>query len=346
VTRAQPHDALFKAAFTDPAHAVPHLRLLLPPRLAARVDFAHLAVVPGSFVDPKLRLRHTDILYGARIGRRKALIYVLHEHQSSVDTLMPLRLLAYMLRIWEAHLARHAKAKRLPAILPLVVYHGDTRWHAATSFHDLLDVDDEDRADLAPFVPQFSFLLDDLTQAADASLRARRMTAFGRLVLWLLKRTRDQNPEHLLRGLVAWGEVLRELVRAPNGAAALELALRYIIEVRSDVAPEELPALIGQGAGPEAEEIAMNGLQKLIEKGRVEGRSEGARQTLLRQLAAKFGDLPAAVTARVQAASETEVEAWTLRVLTAAILADVFAEPRHAGAASGPGPQAKPRARR
>jgi predicted transposase YdaD len=331
VSKSQPHDALFKAAFADPEHAAPHLRLLLPPRVAARVDFARLAVVPGSFVEPKLRLRHADVLYSAPIGRRRALIYVLHEHQSSIDALMPLRLLAYMARIWEAHLARFPKAKRLPAIIPIVVYHGATRWRAATSFLELLDVDEDDRAELAPFIPTFRFLLDDLTQATDATLRARRITAFGRLVLWLLKRARDQRPEHLLHGLVAWGEVLREILRAPNGAAALELALRYIIEVRSDVAPKELPALVGQGAGPEAEEIAMNGLQKLIEEGRV----EGGRRTLLRQLAAKFGDVPEEITARVQAASETEVEAWTLRILTASTLDEVFAAPR-----------AKPRARR
>ncbi|MFT3769061.1 MAG: hypothetical protein QM820_26775 [Minicystis sp.] len=180
-------------------------------------------------------------------------------------------------------------------------------------------------------------MLDDLTQASDESLRARRMSAFGRLVLWALKHARD--PESIVAGLGPWAAVIQEMLRAPNGQAAFELLLRYIFEVRPDLAPDELPALVAASVGPEVEEIAMNALEKWLEEGaekaRREGRDEGRRETLLKQLAVKFGPVPDDATARVQKASATEVEAWTLRVLSATSLAEVFAEPR-----------AKPRTRR
>ncbi|MEO5726864.1 MAG: Rpn family recombination-promoting nuclease/putative transposase, partial [Byssovorax sp.] len=43
---------------------------------------------------------------------------VLFEHQSTVDALMPFRLLQYMVLIWERHLQVHSEDKRLPPIVP------------------------------------------------------------------------------------------------------------------------------------------------------------------------------------------------------------------------------------
>ncbi|MFT3768775.1 MAG: Rpn family recombination-promoting nuclease/putative transposase [Minicystis sp.] len=347
--RTQPHDALFKAAFTDPEHAAGHLRSLLDPAIAARIDFASLEVVPGSFVDEDLRLRHTDLLYRVRVGRKKALLYVLHEHQSTVDVLMVLRLLTYMRRIWDDHLAKHPKAKTIPAIIPVVVYHGEARWYAATSFAELFDLDDDDRTALAPYLPSFRFVLDDLSLASDASIRGRKMSAFGRIVLWALKHARERG--RILEDLAPWADLIKEMLRARNGQAAFELLLRYILEVRPDVALDELPALVATSFGPDAEEATMNALERWLEENTrearrqareearkealAEGQREGQREMLSKLLVAKFGALPDTAAARVRNASATELEVWMLRVLTATSLAEVFAEPR-----------AKPRARR
>ena len=64
---------------------------MLPPRLAAAIDFDTLALAPGSFVDEALRERHTDLLYAVRLRERDALSYLVFEHQSVVDPLMPFR---------------------------------------------------------------------------------------------------------------------------------------------------------------------------------------------------------------------------------------------------------------
>jgi predicted transposase YdaD len=54
------HDALFKATFSQVEHAAGELQAILPPGLCARLDFATLALCPGTFVDDELRQRHTD----------------------------------------------------------------------------------------------------------------------------------------------------------------------------------------------------------------------------------------------------------------------------------------------
>ena len=97
-----PHDGLFKTAFSQPDLARSELELVLPPALREQLDMSTLAVCPGSFADgtsPELR---ADVLYRVVTHTGEAaLVYVLLEHQSSFDPRMPLRLLGYMLRVWE-----------------------------------------------------------------------------------------------------------------------------------------------------------------------------------------------------------------------------------------------------
>jgi predicted transposase YdaD len=84
------------------------------------------------------------------------LLYVLFEHQSPVDPLMLFRLLAYMVRIWEAHLKSEPEARRLPAIIPVVLHHSRSGWTAKVAFEDLLDVDPVVLAEIAPLCAAFS----------------------------------------------------------------------------------------------------------------------------------------------------------------------------------------------
>ncbi|WP_437630658.1 DUF4351 domain-containing protein [Sorangium sp. So ce854] len=58
-----------------------------------------------------------------------------------------------------------------------------------------------------------------------------------------------------------------------------------------------------------------------------QGRQEGERAILLRQLRARFGELPDAAVARVEGAETAALERWAERVLSANTLADVLDEP-------------------
>ncbi|HZF50952.1 MAG TPA: DUF4351 domain-containing protein [Polyangiaceae bacterium] len=67
--------------------------------------------------------------------------------------------------------------------------------------------------------------------------------------------------------------------------------------------------------------------KKYVAQGRQEGRKEGEFNLLLRQLRARFGELPAAVVTRIEAADIDELERWGERVLSARTLAEVLDEP-------------------
>jgi hypothetical protein len=68
----------------------------------------------------------------------------------------------------------------------------------------------------------------------------------------------------------------------------------------------------------------MSTADRLIAQGRVEGRVEGQANSLLRLLEARFGALPDDVRGRVRSAAIEDLDRWTVRVLDAKSLADVF----------------------
>lgn len=63
------------------------------------------------------------------------------------------------------------------------------------------------------------------------------------------------------------------------------------------------------------------------QEGRQEGQREGERALLKRQLRSRFGDVPAAVSARIETADDTDVDRWSVLILTAHSLDEVFEDP-------------------
>ena len=96
---SQPHDALFRAAFTAPDQAAELLRAFLPKALADALDWPALEHVPATFVDSELRDHHADLLFRTEAGGRQVLVYLLLEHKSADDRWTALQLLRYVVRI-------------------------------------------------------------------------------------------------------------------------------------------------------------------------------------------------------------------------------------------------------
>ena len=318
--------------FGKPEHAQGVLRAVVPPALAEALDWSQLTLRPGSFVDLALKEQHTDLLYSAtwRDGG-EVLVYFLFEHLSAPpkDGLIAYRLLRYQVRIWEDWHAAHPAAKSLPMIIPIVMYHGVTSWSVPRWFDAVLDVPAGVRQEVAPYLVQFAYLLNDLSEISDDELREGAMwTALAKLVAMCFKHARTS--ADFLQLLARWMDVVREVVRAPHGLKALAQVLCYILEVNEHVERKALQALLERELGPEAKDAIVTVGQQLREEGRQEAREEGRRRlqdVLLGLLRQRFGDeVDAAVERRVSTASLDQIEIWTRRVLSAVTLAELLAD--------------------
>ena len=320
-----PHDALFKHTFSDPRHAEGALRSVLPEGLSRRFAWDTLERVPGSFVDAKLKDRHTDLLFrveqvspaAGAAGNEPVLVYLLFEHQSTPHSLMAFRLVAYSVRIWEEWLKEHADARRLPAIVPIVLHHGAGGWTGARTLEDLYDLDAEALEAAGPHVLRMRFLLDDLGLETDEALRERAMTALGRLVIYCLRHARE--PAELVAGLREWGALVEEVMAAPDGAAALQTVLRYVLMVHPEATKIVLHQIEAAFGDEKVKEALMTAGEMLIQQ----GEARGELRMLRKQLTLRFGPLTDAANARLEAADVPTLETWGERVLTAASLDEV-----------------------
>jgi predicted transposase/invertase (TIGR01784 family) len=318
-----PHDKFFKAVFSGLEHAQSELAAILPASIVRTIDWGTLMLLSGDYADLNAESMESDLLFKAQLEGHDALLYLLFEHQSSVDRTMPFRLLRYMTRIW-ARFAKDAPNERLPVIIPLVLHHGERGWAASTKFRELLHVPEPLAATLAPFIPDFTYVLDDLSMLDDHALRNRALTDLARIALVVLQRCRDsQDPAAILR---PWIQTLLAVLAAPDGREALQLVARYTAEA-SDAEPELIYRFFIE-LGPEAEEIVMSTADRIREQGRhigvAEGRAQGVAATLTRLLTLRFGPLSPAVLDRIHAAAPAELERWTDLVLTAPSLEDVL----------------------
>src|SRR5688500_5448255 len=180
-----PHDLFARYTFGHPERAAAELRAVLPPHVVSEVDWSSLRREPGSVVDPELRETESDLLFTARLRTgHPLLLYVLLEHQSTVDPWMALRMLRYVVRQVERWRQEHPESTRLPVIIPLVMYHGpDGVWTAPRRVEELFDLPgaEEARERWRGLVPRFEYLLDDLTAEREEALSTRPGPPLARL---------------------------------------------------------------------------------------------------------------------------------------------------------------------
>ena len=278
-----PHDKLAKATFSDIPTAVAFLQEHLAPNLANKIEWDSLRIESGSFIDPQFTASESDLLYSARIDKTDIFLYILFEHQSTDDGWIALRLLAYMVRIWEKALRADSSLKKLPPIIPIVLAQSDKLWQAPIHFSDLIEAPADLASDLAAHTPHFSYRLVELYRIPFDKILG---TPMGILTLRALKAERIGE---LLDDIV-WDEAL--MVQLPP--FAIEMLLRYIL--RADIDKDQFLNKIKNITNQSIQSSAMTLEQQFRQEGRQEGRQEeqifSKQQAVIEVLETRFEQVP------------------------------------------------------
>ena len=292
----QPHDKLFKLGFSDPETAAAFLSDQFPAPLSKAIEWKNLELLSGSFIDEKLRARESDLLFSAPLAGRETLIYLLFEHQSTEDKWITLRLLRYMVSIWEKHRASTPEGL-LPPILPVVLAQNDRAWSLCPDFRSLLDVPDDLADDFRSFLPDFAFRL---VQLAHLPYEAIRGTPAGVVFLRVMKAERRGE----LLGAPVWDESL--LARLPR--ELFEALVTYLCQADIDIEGIERKLMAIQS--PELRNTAMTYAETLHQRGRFQGHLEGRLATLrnavLTALELRFNAVPEGVAEAIRHLSDEE----------------------------------------
>lgn len=311
------HDHLIKLLLGRPATAAAFLRERLPPDIVALMAPELPELMPGSFIDGGRRSHHTHLLFRlALTGGRSAFVPVLIEHVSrrrSHPVVLP-KLMRYMALMGEKHL-EDGHGLPLPPVIPLVIYQGTKPWSEAPNYAGLYDVD----TPLAPFVPDFAYLMFDLGATPDEDLSAQAFLRFGLAVLKFARGAPDFARRLLT---LATEEVYRD-----DRVLAL---LRYIAEVYAELDRKTLEALIAPLANEEHSQMTTL-LQRLFAEGKAEGMQvgeanglrKGKADSLRIVLEQKFGPLPQEMLEKIEDADLATLESWMRRGVLAASLDEV-----------------------
>ncbi len=176
------HDKFFQETFTRKEIAESFLKHYLPEQLIPHINFGSLSIIKDSFIDKELLEHFSDILYTVGFKKTDIYIYLLFEHKSYKEKLVAFQLLRYMVKIWDQHLKQHPKTKKLPAVFPMVLYHGKTEWKIPENFQSVIQKDAVSL--LKEYIPEFSYRLYDISHMSDDEIRGG---VLGRIVLMIFK---------------------------------------------------------------------------------------------------------------------------------------------------------------
>lgn len=291
-TTHNPHDKLFKEAFSRHDMAVGFFEHYLPAELVERLDLDTLRQESASFTDEALRGSESDLLFTVQIDQRPALLYCLFEHQSSPDSWMPLRLLRYILGIWEQYRKQNPKATKLPPILPLVLYQGGDAWTTDTLLSSLIEIPEG----LSAFQPEFCHLLVDLNEISSDDLQG---TPSLQAILVALKTSRNRKAhefEVLVRLLAAILHIDPSLIRS---------VMLYLYSVDNET---DITEYIKQAEAlnqPELQEAFMTIADKLRKEGRQEGRQEALQEDIVEILELRFQSVSYSIKNQLEDISDT-----------------------------------------
>ena len=254
-----PHDKLFRASMQYPEVAREFLELHLPESIKKGLDFTTLVACPNSFIDEELKLLQSDVLLKALVFGEETYLYVLAEHQSKPDPLMPLRLMKYMIKIWDFHCQQFStkSALPLPVIVPLVFFTGSSQYNVARTLADLCGTNAETMRNIL----QMPYSLIDANAIPEEKLTSRMWAGTMEFIM------RNRFKQHLSVELLKIASNLNHLFLEKNGQLVLEL-LTYIVNVDDEHRTiQELMDIMHSQLSPNVENEIMSLAEKLKDEG-------------------------------------------------------------------------------
>ena len=218
------HDSFIRGSMQHIEVARDFLAKHLPINIVSRIQFDTLKAKPDSFISDQHRISMSDILYSVNIDNSPSYIYVMVEHQSTAQRLMPYRMLKYVLEICDRHLKQQTDKydnKKLPIILPLVFYNGKASPYPYST--DIYDCFTDPELAKAFFCKPFQLI--DITTISDAELTTHQHAAVMEL---LAKHIHARDRIKVIR-LMAQADLFVLLSDIGSGKY-LEFVIKYILD--------------------------------------------------------------------------------------------------------------------
>jgi len=262
-----PHDKFFKENFSDKDIATDFINGTFPQKLVENLDLSTLELDNASYIDEKLKEYYSDLVYDCYYKATKVKISILFEHKSYVPDYPFLQLLKYIINIWEYNIKQN---QNLMPIIPIIFYHGVEKWEYKKFYDYFYGIDNE----LKQFLPDFDYLLTDLSNYADIEIKERIFkNEMLKVLILIMKNIFDE--EKLQKNLEKFLIIGKLYYEEEKGLKFLESIIRYLYTNLENVKVDDIVEIIkgiSERGGGDSMTIAM----KLKQEGKIEGKIEDA----------------------------------------------------------------------
>ena len=273
------HDLRYKKLFTHPAFVVELLETFVKEDFINNLDFSTIEQINKSFVTSDYTERESDIIYKIKLkDEREVFIYLLLEFQSGVDKYMALRILRYICELYEFIRIEwgDSKFRKLPAVLPILLYNGEETWTAATSMSEIIE------PSLPEYlIPELNYIKIAENEYSETELLEIRNAISGLFLTENL--TLDQFPDRL-------DDIFKLLAyEAPD---VTEHFFKWLLDFfkTNSIVTEEIKVKIDNMK--ESNQMLAASIERTREKWTSEGRVETAQSDVIEVLEVKFGAVP------------------------------------------------------
>lgn len=261
ITKA--HDHFFKMAMKDLRVAREFLQMHVPQDLQQVIQWETLAPQPTVHVNRVRNESISDVAFRVLINDKEAYLHLMVDHQSTPDILMPFRVENYRYNLLDAYVKQHPGTKTLPLVIPIVLYHGTTRWSHSMDITHLVDAP-QTLVDTYAFK---SFIFVDLNRIEDDALRQTLRAGVMQLAL---KHIFAQN---ILPHVETMMALLRQLEQRDE-YDLVETVLRYLLD-RGEMREEDFFNLLKTTLSPDVEGEIMTVSEQLVARGMQQGMQQG-----------------------------------------------------------------------
>ena len=259
--RKHSHDAFFKGTFSKRKIAIDFLTNYLPEDIKKHVDLQSLKNQNGEYVDKNLKKDYSDLLYQVEINGHEGYIYFLFEHKSYEDQKVIFQLLRYMTRIWEERY--DSKTKKVPVVIPIVIYHGRKEWKIETRLWKyLLDIETMPES-IQKMSPDFEYKSFDYSPESKLEIKG---SVILQAVLKILKAIREKDKKNLIDGFMEFVLLVDSEEDIQLGNDIFDLGLEYLMSIEAEITKEDLIQ-----ASKERGDVVKSLAQRLRNEGREEG---------------------------------------------------------------------------
>lgn len=286
------------------------------------LDLSTLDKVSGGYVSDDLRDRESDVVWRVKLRRGGWIyVYLLLEFQSTVDAYMSLRVMTYLGLLYQDIVRQGwlTPSGRLPPVLPIVLYNGYRRWHAALDVAELVE---DVPGGLERYRPSLRYCLLDEMRLARSELESVRNLAAA-----LFRLEQGRGPEDIQGVLSALAEWLKEPEHESLRRAFRTWLLQVLLPARAPGVRIPNVRDLEEVGKMLLEEEGIDWSRKWRQKGREEGREESLqtlRPVTLTLVEQRFGPLPEQTRRQVEAIDSVKELARVMeRIMTATSLADL-----------------------